>query len=253
LRSGHCGHGPQRKSIGVALVEDVPIINPPVDQTSICRAWTDKRGFKRDIGLQDVTGKLALLRVLGLLRHRSIRLDHLNDNRSDKRRGFAVIVDADLKLIEGGAGPSRASRHVSSLDVRNMFGGNASDPPQPASGPPQADCRKGENASEHGRRAFWRGENIRNIAPDKANNFGHAALPPPPTLRERRHRGLARRRIAMRRVAVRFRAVRIPGKDEVTSKQSGDHYSARETVQRREEEEAALRLRRTVALRARAF
>src|SRR5262249_62323209 len=126
------------KSIGVALVEDIPIINPPVDQTSIRRAREDK-GLNRDIGLQNITDKRALLRVLGLLRHRTVRLDHLNDDRSDKRRGFAVIVDADLKVIEVGAGPPRASRHVSSFDVRNMFGGNASDPPQPASGPPKAD------------------------------------------------------------------------------------------------------------------
>src|SRR5215469_42163 len=139
LRSGHSRHGPQRKSIGMALVEDVPIINPPVDQTSIRRARTDKRGLKRDIGLHNITGEHAFLRVLRLLRHRTIRLDHLNEDRSDKRRGFAVIVDADLKVIEVGAGPPRASRHVSSFDVRNMFGGNASDPPQPASGPPKAD------------------------------------------------------------------------------------------------------------------
>src|SRR5258708_25748116 len=67
LRSRHPAQGSQREAAGMALVENVSIINSPVDQTTIQRTGTsDAGGEGWGVRLQNVTYELAFAGVHGI-------------------------------------------------------------------------------------------------------------------------------------------------------------------------------------------
>jgi hypothetical protein len=123
----------------MALLKNVTIPNAAIDHAALDHIphASDPNKMTGRVRFQRLTAEPAKFRriVNGGIRQ-FVLWDNVCPNSTNECGGFPIIVHCNCKMLGQINDSSSPARNISSLDVRNMFGNDASDPPQSASGPP---------------------------------------------------------------------------------------------------------------------